>query len=61
MTIDRGLLERIRTRGEEVLTQVSAELTQNPRFVKAMEGALRGKEKVEEAAPRKPRSAPAAE
>jgi polyhydroxyalkanoate synthesis regulator phasin len=52
MTIDRGLLERIRTRGEEVLTQVSAELTQNPRFVKAMEGALRGKEKVEEAAGR---------
>ena len=50
MTIDRGLLDRIRTRGEEVLTQVSAELMSNPRFAKAMEGALRGKEKVEKAA-----------
>jgi polyhydroxyalkanoate synthesis regulator phasin len=49
MTVDRGLLDRIRTRGEEVLTQVSAELTSSPRFMKAMEGALRGKEKLEEA------------
>jgi hypothetical protein len=49
MTVDRGLLGRIRTRGEEVLTQVSAELTSSPRFMKAMEGALRGKEKLEEA------------
>jgi len=48
MTIDRGLLGRIRTRGEEVLTQVSAELMSNPRFMKAMEGAMRGKEKLEE-------------
>jgi len=49
MTVDRGLLDRIRTRGEEVLTQVSAELTSSPRFMKAMEGALRGKEKLEDA------------
>jgi polyhydroxyalkanoate synthesis regulator phasin len=48
MTIDRGLLGRIRERGEEVLTQFSAELTSNPRFAKAVEGALRGKEKLEE-------------
>jgi hypothetical protein len=48
MAIDRGLLGRIRTRGEEVLTQVSAELMSNPRFMKAMEGAMRGKEKLEE-------------
>ena len=47
MTIDRGILERIRARGEEVLTQVSAELTSNPRFMKAMEGAMRGKERLE--------------
>jgi polyhydroxyalkanoate synthesis regulator phasin len=52
MTLDRGLLARIKARGEEVLTQVSAELMSNPRFVKAMEGALRGKEKLEEAAGR---------
>ena len=49
MTVDRGLLERMRARGEEVLTQVSAELTSNPRFMKAMESAVRGKEKLEEA------------
>jgi polyhydroxyalkanoate synthesis regulator phasin len=50
MTIDRGLLERIRARGEEVLTQVSAELMSNPRFAKALEGAMRGKETVERVA-----------
>jgi polyhydroxyalkanoate synthesis regulator phasin len=49
MTVDRGLLDRIRIRGEEVLTQVSAELMSNPRFMKAMEGAMRGREKLEEA------------
>lgn len=49
MTIDRGLLDRIKARGEEVLTQVSSELLNNPRFMKAMEGAMRGREKVEEA------------
>jgi len=49
MTVDRGLLDRIRSRGEEVLTQASAELMSNPRFLKAMEGAMRGREKVEEA------------
>jgi polyhydroxyalkanoate synthesis regulator phasin len=50
MTVDRGLLERIRSRGEEVLTQVSAELMSNPRLAKAMEAAMRGREKVGEAA-----------
>ena len=40
MTIDHGLLGRLRSRGEEVLTQVSAELMSNPRFLKAMEGAM---------------------
>jgi polyhydroxyalkanoate synthesis regulator phasin len=49
MTVDRGLLDRIRSRGEEVLTQVSAELMTSPRFLKAMEGAMRGREKIEEA------------
>jgi len=48
MTVDRGLLDRLRSRGEEVLTQVSAELMSNPRFMKAMEGAMRGKERLEE-------------
>jgi polyhydroxyalkanoate synthesis regulator phasin len=48
MTVDRGLLDRIKSRGEEVLTQVSGELMSNPRFMRAMEGAMRGKEKLEE-------------
>jgi polyhydroxyalkanoate synthesis regulator phasin len=50
MTIDRGLLDKIRSRGEEVLTQLSGELMSNPRFMKAMEGAVKGREKLEEAA-----------
>ena len=49
MTVDRGLLDRLRSRGEEVLTLVSAELMSSPRFLKAMEGAMRGREKIEEA------------
>ena len=44
-----GFLNRLRERGEEVLTQVSAELSQNPRFMQAVAGAMRGKEKLEEA------------
>jgi polyhydroxyalkanoate synthesis regulator phasin len=47
MPIDTNLLDRLKSRGEEVFTQVSAELMSNPRFMKAMEGALRGKEKVD--------------
>ena len=39
MADDRGFLNRLRSRGEEVLTQVSAELSQNPRFMRAMAGA----------------------
>lgn len=50
MPIDNNLLNRLKSRGEEVFTQISAELMSNPRFMKAMEGALRGKEKVEDAA-----------
>lgn len=50
MTIDRNLLDRIRSRGEEVLTQLSAELMSSRGFAKAVEGALRGREKLEHAA-----------
>jgi polyhydroxyalkanoate synthesis regulator phasin len=52
MTIDKDLIDRLRTRGEEMFTQVSAELMSNPRFMKAMEGAMRGKEAAEDAAAR---------
>jgi polyhydroxyalkanoate synthesis regulator phasin len=52
MQQDDGLLNRLRSRGQEVLTQVSAELSQNKHFMQAMAGALRGKEKLEEAVER---------
>jgi polyhydroxyalkanoate synthesis regulator phasin len=48
MPIDKDLIDRLRVRGEEVFTQVSAELMQNPRFMKAMQGAMKGKERVED-------------
>lgn len=49
MSEDTGFLNRLRERGHEYLTQVSAELSQNPRFMQAVAGAMRGKEKLEEA------------
>jgi len=52
MSEEKGLFERLRERGDEMLSQVSAELMKNPHFMKAMEGALRGKQKVDEAATR---------
>jgi hypothetical protein len=39
----------LRSRGEEFLAQVSNELLGNPRFLKAMQAAIRGKEWVDEA------------
>lgn len=50
MRIDRGLLDRIRSRGGEVLTQLSAELSASPRLAKAVEGAARGRDRLERAA-----------
>ena len=52
MADDSGFFDRLRSRGQEVLTQVSAELGQSPRFQQAVAGALRGKEKLEEAVSR---------
>jgi len=49
---DKNVFDRLKERGEEVLTQVSAEVMSNPRFAKAVEGALRGKEMVEDAVAR---------
>ena len=49
MSEDTGFLNRLRERGQEYLTQVSAELSQNPRFMQAVAGAMRGKEKLEQA------------
>jgi len=50
MNEDKGLLDRLKERGEEVFTQLSGELMSNRHFVKAMEGAMRGKQKLDEAA-----------
>jgi len=52
MDDDSGFLSRLRSRGEEVLTQVSAEISSNPRFVRAMAGAMRGKERLDAAVAR---------
>jgi hypothetical protein len=41
MSEDTGFLNRLRERGQEYLTQVSAELSQNPRFMQAVAGATR--------------------
>ena len=52
MSDDKGLFERLKERGDEMLTQISGELMQNQHFVKAMEGAMRGKQRLDEAAAR---------
>jgi hypothetical protein len=43
---------RWRARGEAVFSQVSGELMKNPNFVKAMQAALKGKERMDVAAGR---------
>ena len=52
MSEEETIFERLRTRGEEMFQQVSGELMNNPRFVAAMQSALRGKEKLDEASAR---------
>ena len=46
---DKTLFDRLRERGEEVLGQISGELMQNEHFMKAMQGALQGKEHLDRA------------
>jgi polyhydroxyalkanoate synthesis regulator phasin len=46
---ERGVLDFLRARGEEFLTQVSNELMSNPRFIRAMQAAVRGKEWIDQA------------
>ena len=52
MSGPQSVFDRLKARGEEVLTQVSGELMSNPRFMKAMETAWQGKAKIEEAVAR---------
>ena len=49
MTSQGSVFDFLRSRGEEFLAQVSNELLGNPRFLKAMQAAVRGKEWVDEA------------
>lgn len=46
---DKSLFDRLRARGEEVFGQVTNELMQNEHFMKAMQGALSGKQKIDQA------------
>lgn len=52
MTDENSVFQKLRARGEEVFSQVSGELMSNPHFMKAVQGAMRGKEKLDEAAAR---------
>jgi len=49
VTDAKSVFEALRARGGQVLAQVSAELMESPHFAKAMEGALRGKQRLDEA------------
>jgi len=49
---ERSIFDRLKERGEEVFTQLSGELMENPHFMRAMEGAVRGKAMVDEAVTR---------
>ena len=49
MTNERGVFDFLRARGEEFLTQISNELMSNPRFIRAMQAAVRGKEWIDQA------------
>src|SRR5262245_14435141 len=49
---DDSIFERLKARGEQVFTQVSSELMKNPQFVKAMQAAYQGKERLDAAAAR---------
>ena len=48
----KSIFDKWKARGEEVFTQISSELMGNEHFVKAMQGAMKGKEKLDEAASR---------
>ena len=42
----RGVFDFLRTKGTEVMAQVSDELMKNPSFIRALETAYRGKERL---------------
>lgn len=44
----KSVFDTLKARGSEVFAQVSAELMESPHFVKALQGAMRGKEKLDQ-------------
>ena len=52
MREDDSVFQRIRARGEAVFAQLSADLLENPRFAKALQHAMKGKELFDQAAAR---------
>jgi polyhydroxyalkanoate synthesis regulator phasin len=49
---DDSVFDRLKAKGEQVFAQVSGELMKNPQFLKAMQAAYQGKERLDEAAAR---------
>lgn len=45
----RSLFAELKDRGGAVLAQVSSELMESPHFAKAVEGAMRGKQRLDQA------------
>jgi polyhydroxyalkanoate synthesis regulator phasin len=45
----RSLFTELKDRGGAVLAQVSSELMESPHFAKAVEGAMRGKQRLDQA------------
>lgn len=52
MTKQASVFDRLKARGEEVLSQVSGELMKSPHFLKALQAAMLGKEKLDQAVAR---------
>lgn len=52
VTGPQSVFDRLKARGEEVLTQISGELMSNPGFMKAMETAWQGKARLDQAVAR---------
>jgi polyhydroxyalkanoate synthesis regulator phasin len=46
---DKSFFDRLKARGEEVFSQITNDLMQNERFMKAMQGAFAGKQKLDQA------------
>lgn len=50
MTQSGGMFDFLKARGEEVFNQMATELMGNPRFMSALQTAMRGKERLDQAA-----------